>query len=250
MCCFSGPVKEVSATRIFARMLSPGRQGLAYQMQFAADAAVAMILPIPVLANSADDAVRFISLEGYPTMFADMYKPFAPPVALGPPSRSHSNAPQTLKVHAVGAFVASFAPRLADFARLDPQFRMPSGTLDRIPEYADWGFAVFQLAATRTPSEVHPMAFEFPTRDASRLFFPTVHVHDGAVHEHAEFRHHLYLQGADHDRAFHSSQRTTSHFMKPEQTHGLVDPARWLSHRRIYGKQPNRDQWVTLPAAS
>ncbi len=46
-------------------------------------------------------------------------------------------------------------------------------------------------AATR---EYHPMAFEFPRRDPSQLFFPTVHVHDGKVHETAHFDHSLYCQ--------------------------------------------------------
>jgi len=79
MCCFSGPVKDVAATRIFARMASAGRQLLAYEMQFAADVPVAMILPIPTPPNSPDAAVRFISLEKYPTLFEDLHAVFAWP---------------------------------------------------------------------------------------------------------------------------------------------------------------------------
>lgn len=48
MCCFSKNVESVSATRIFARMMSPGHQGLAYQMNFSSAEDMAMILPIPV----------------------------------------------------------------------------------------------------------------------------------------------------------------------------------------------------------
>ena len=39
------------------------------------------------------------------------------------------------------------------------------------------------------------MAFRFPTRDATTLFFPTMHVHDGTIPESATFDHALYCQG-------------------------------------------------------
>jgi hypothetical protein len=39
------------------------------------------------------------------------------------------------------------------------------------------------------------MAFEFVTRQPDTLFFPTLHVHDGLVHESAKFDHYLYYQG-------------------------------------------------------
>ena len=37
------------------------------------------------------------------------------------------------------------------------------------------------------------MAFDFP-RAAKKLFFPTVHIHDGKVHDKADFDHALYCQ--------------------------------------------------------
>ncbi|MBA3454882.1 MAG: hypothetical protein H0T42_17470 [Deltaproteobacteria bacterium] len=249
MCCFSGVVKEVSATRIFARMVSPGRQVLAYQMQLATDAEVAMILPIPVPPNSADDAVRFISLERYPTMFDALYKAFAPVPALGPGRAQANSYAPPLEVHTVGAFIASFVPRLADFTRLDARFRVPPGTLDRIPEYADWGFAVFQLGATRGTAQVHPMAFEFPTRERTRLFFPTVHVHDGAVHPEAEFAHRLYAQGIAGVRPFVTNRSNASTFVDAERTEGIIDPDQPVSVRELVGMHPNRDQWTALPDA-
>ena len=47
---------------------------------------------------------------------------------------------------------------------------------------------MFQLAVTaNTLAEIHPMAFEFPTRHPDKLFFPTNHVHDGALHDKAVF---------------------------------------------------------------
>jgi hypothetical protein len=54
---------------------------------------------------------------------------------------------------------------------------------------------VFQLAPGKVT--VHPMAFTFPTRAPERLFFPTVHVHDGRFHTTAKFDHALYYQRED-----------------------------------------------------
>src|SRR5690606_16069404 len=103
-----------------------------------------------------------------------------------------------LAVHEVGDFVASFVPTLADFRRLDPQFVIPQESWDKIPEYSDYGFAVFQLKSL--VGNPHPMAFEFTTRWPDRIFFPTVHIHDGEVHDREEFDHTLYLQHPEFDR--------------------------------------------------
>ena len=194
MCCFTGTVSRVDGTSIFARMMAPGRQLLVYELSLAAEAEVAMVLPLPVPARSGEDAVRFLDLKAVPEFFARLEAIFAPPVLRSFAATEMSL--ETLEVHTVGDFVASFVPSLADFARLDPRFRMPAGTLDRVPDYADWGFAVFQLAAPGGAAKIHPMAFEFVTRDPNRLFFPTLHVHDGALHDGAEFAHSLYTQGA------------------------------------------------------
>ncbi len=84
MCCFSvaspigwaarlvrafTPPVHVSATNIFARMVAPGSQVLAYGMNLDTKQPVAMILPLPVVVGSGEDAVTFISLEKQPHMF-------------------------------------------------------------------------------------------------------------------------------------------------------------------------------------
>ena len=72
-------------------------------------------------------------------------------IALASGVTVHSNtnkpaAPQAaLKVHSVGKFVASFVPSQSDFDRLDPQFVIPKESWAKLPEYQDFGFAVFQL---------------------------------------------------------------------------------------------------------
>lgn len=59
MCCFSLSVQRVANTRIFSRRLDETRQGIAYQMEFAADSDLAMILPLPVVPRSGEEAVKF-----------------------------------------------------------------------------------------------------------------------------------------------------------------------------------------------
>ena len=78
MCCFSRPVVSVHETNIFARGSTEDRQFVVYSMTLKSDDDLAMILPLPVPKNVAEDAVKFISLEKYPDFFADFRKPRFP----------------------------------------------------------------------------------------------------------------------------------------------------------------------------
>ena len=193
MCCFSGasgPI-NVNGTKIFARATA-GRQLLVYAMHLDAPEDMAMILPVPVPVGAGEDTLRFIDLSRWPGFFAALDRCFPELVALAPQARSPAPT-STLTVHTVGAFEASYVPTIADFVRLDPRFRLADRVWQALPMYHDWGFAVFRLRAGA--QEVHPMAFEFPTRVPGALYFPTVHVHDGRVHRNARFAHTLYFQG-------------------------------------------------------
>ncbi len=158
MCCFSGNVTSVSDTNLFARSAVGDRQFLVYSMQYEADSELAMILPLPVPPAAPEDALQFIDLSGYPAFFADLRLGFPEPIPRGAPLQ-RLGAPQAkaLRVYDVGSFEASFVPQPADFERLDGRFRLPAGVWDQLPQYRDWGFAVFKLkSGVRT---VHPMAF-------------------------------------------------------------------------------------------
>ncbi len=200
MCLFSQPVSLVCGTQIFARVIggAPPRQILVYEMEFSAAGDLAMLLPLPTPKASAEDAVHFVSLEDYPQFFKDMKKGFPEPqmrsIARG--GAAPANATDTLEVHDVGAFEASFVPTQADFSRLDERFRLPAGVLDALPDVADYGFAVFKLKAGEK-QKVHPMALTFPTRNPSQIFYPTSHLHDGTFSSRAMFDHALYFQGSD-----------------------------------------------------
>lgn len=234
MCCFSGPVDHVNATRIFARRAG-SRQHLVYAMSFSARSELAMILPIPVKPGSGERAVEFVDLSGYPDFFEDLEKNFA---RSGEELLSLDADPMgavlglDLEVHDVGAFEASYVPSLADFARLDRRFRLPEGIV-RGPfgqKYARHGFAVFKLKPG-DEVEVHPMAFVFPSAlPATDVFFPTVHVHDGErMPERALFDHALYVQGGrpvPGPSPVHW-QRSTRHLgttVDADKARGVVDP--------------------------
>src|SRR5688572_19902922 len=115
MCMFSRRVEHVSATKIFAAGLPDGRQSLIYSMS---------------------DAIEFVNLENYKDVFDDLKRAF-PDLGTfaqaAPLSRGGPVAKSVLKVHAVGAFEASYVPRASDFDRLDPRFRLPPSVLETLP---------------------------------------------------------------------------------------------------------------------
>jgi hypothetical protein len=162
-------------------------------------------------------------------------------------------------VHEVGDFVASFVPGVDDFARLDPRFSIPKTVWSAIPEYADYGFAVFQLK--ETSGSPHPIAFEWKTRLRDSIYFPTVHIHDGTVHAEDTFHHVLYLQEArfdarvgDYDGPEHADPTTgyirskskASLFVDTDKALGAIDGDLLLHKTSRVGLLPNKDTFKNL----
>ena len=246
MCCFSREVRMVADTNIFARASKGGRQFLVYSMRVDAPKELAMILPIPVPAKSAEDAVKFISLKEYDAFFTDLKKCFPEPPPPSPSRDSKRPAPKAaaLPVVEVGAFAASFVPSIGDFERLDERFRLRSEVWKSLPQYSDYGFAVFQLKEGE--QKVHPMAFEFPRRKADKLFFPTVHIHDGQVRLKARFDHALYCQ-VDEGTSTVEWDESPGHArqsVKVEKAQGLIEPDAHVYRRRLVGMLENADTWA------
>lgn len=244
MCIFSGDISTVSSTHIFARGDGES-QHLVYQMTYAASDELAMVLPLPVMLPSTDHAVQFISLEAYPHFFADMHRGF--PTRGVTMAAATDLAAEALVVHDVGLYEASYVPSLASFSRLDRRFQLPSHVWDRLPEYIDYGFAVFKLKASADPQEVHPMALRFPRRNGQLLYFPTLHVHDGEAHTEAQFDHTLYCQADDlseHLKDWRRSSQNADHFMDVSLSSELVLPASHVWCREIFGLNTNTDSCV------
>lgn len=267
MCCFTGPIRHVSGTNIFARATDAQRQLLVYAMKLDATSDVAMVLPIPVPPGSSEDAVRFIDLSDAPDFFAQLNQLFPPVPRPASPQRQGGIELQAraLVVHQVGDFEASFVPSIDDFERLDGRFRLPQKTWHTLPAYNDYGFAVFKLRMNHArpglaarvrnaflldpappylpPRQFHPMAFSFPRRDATKLFFPTVHIHDGEVHAEAAFDHALFMQGTAQegwerstDRAAKASSSTRKH----------LDEGALVMRKTMRGMLANRDLFVDV----
>ena len=248
MCMFSTFVSSVANTNIFARNSVDAHQFLVYSMHYQADSDLAMILPLPTPPSPSEDALRFIDLSGYPRFFDDMDQGFVKPICRNSAASAARASKPTLKVHEVGSFQASFVPNLQDFVRLDGRFRLPDQVWEQMPQYSDYAFAVFKLQAGA--KNVHPMAFEFPRRNPRKLFFPTVHVHDGIVEAYAHFDHSLYWQspGDRVDGAFSSvgssfdrSIGPAKQFMKIARTQGIVEADTIIRTKRLAGTQVNRD---------
>lgn len=241
MCCFSRPVRHVADTEIFCRMGEKGNQVVVYSMQLDAAEELAMILPIPVHANSTESAVKFLDFSGYADFFVDLNRHFRQRgSSFGPDAPRAANALQ-LKVQRVGNFDASFVPTVADFPRLDARFRLPLEVWQGLPEYGDFGFVVFKLRAGE--AKVHPMAFAFPSRNSSKIVFPTVHIHDGKVHKKAGFDHALYVQepAPKVRMEWEESERPAMRHMNIPATKGAVRPEHHIYRKTLKGMLKNED---------
>ena len=253
MCIFTDEIQHVSSTRIFASM-EGYKQALIYDMYLSTGDDTAMVLPIPVTLEKGGNPVEFVDLSGYAEVFDDLHDLFPQilDLSLG---LSEDGGAEFLEVEQVGEFEASFVSNPSEFSRLDPRFRLSNSVLEKIPAYTDYGFVVFKLR--KGASKIHPMAFWFETRDVSKLFYPTVHVHDGSVHITEEFDHALYAQGSllEHPGL--------------GRTYGLVDSTNGLENREklqkmvskskcivsddseiyrqlLVGELPNKDTWFNL----
>jgi len=222
-----------------------------------------MILPIPIPPDGPEDAVTFLDLSACPTFFEDLDRLFPTPAGIAfeeDPPRGGMAPQAMLVVHDVGDFEASFVPTPRDFGRLDARFRLPHDVWEELPAYHDWGFCVFKLKTRQRPSgflglfkgrpisetrTVHPMAFEFPRRDPSGLFFPTVHVHDGAVHPTAEFDHALYCQTTREHEPLMDWSRSIAKCDRLMGARAWTAPDQWLYRKTLHGELPNRDTILT-----
>jgi|ERR1043165_1066516 hypothetical protein len=247
MCIFSQSVRRVSQTNIFARVVGE-KQFLVYEMSLASETDVAMILPLP--ARSGDDSVSFINLSRYSSFFSDMDRCFPRPMSRSQTLSVAAGARETLIVYRVGAFDASFVPKRSEFDRLDPRFRLRQDLWSALPQYADYGFAVFQLRAG--DAHIHPMALSFLSADPALLYFPTVHIHDNAVHETAEFDHALFAQAVADTPEWHNSPILPREVMDfgnlvvSDRTRGTVNPTLPIARRIIRGISTNADTWVAV----
>ena len=155
-----------------------------------------------------------------------------------------------LEVIQVGNFEASFVPTVKDFNRLDKRFRLPAELFKTMPDYKNFGFAVFKLKPGS--QTVHPMAFDFPTAQTAKIFFPTVHIHDGKIHKRATFDHVLYCQPSESSRLklsdWEESEKLASRFVDLKKSAGLIASGEHCYKRELRGMLANTDTFVEFSA--
>jgi hypothetical protein len=94
------------------------------------------------------------------------------------------------------------------------------------------------------------MAFTFPRRDLSTVFFPTVHVHDGEVHDQAHFDHTLYVQHDGDLSATYWNRGVTPRHVHLDigRSKGLIDADVTMQSIGLRGTRTNQDTWVRIGA--
>ncbi|MEZ4240699.1 MAG: hypothetical protein R3F59_32010 [Myxococcota bacterium] len=227
--CLLIPAAEVTRTNIFARDRGDGWQDLAYAMRLDAPTDVAMVLPLPTDPRAGAAAVRFHDLSDSPDLFDRLEDCFEVTQLLSVDSLS-------LPVVEVGSFDATFVPTADDFRAVDPRFRLPPAVWRAWPAMRGMSFAVFALRPGE--HDVHPMGLSFRRADPTTLYFPTLHLHDGVVHEEAHFDHRLYAQSRTDRPALQRWRRSDG----PLGAVGpLVDPDAPGWRLELYGTLPNTD---------
>jgi hypothetical protein len=210
-----------------------------------------MVLPLPVKKDSDENAVHFIDLKDYPDFFTDVESGFPKPVKKSHGLFEDGAIPATanlapLPVLQVGDFEASFVPTVRDFNRLDARFQLPPELFNKMPDYQHFGFAVFKLKPG--VQTVHPMAFDFPAAKVENIFFPTVHIHDGQVHEQADFDHVLYCQPGGNLRpklsGWKESPKLAGSFVAVKKSKDIVLPEEHCYKRELRGLLENTDTIV------
>jgi len=231
-------------------MGAKGSQVVIYSMLLDTADDVAMVLPIPVKEGVNEGDVPFLNLSTYSDFFPKLDRGF--PVqrsktAIGTDPFGAVAGAAPLQVQSVGSFEASFVPRVEDFLRLDERFRIAPEIWGKLPEFNDYGFVVFKLKAGN--ARVHPMAFAYPARDRSRITFPTVHIHDGTVHELADFDHALYCQSESSEvrMGWRESVALPGGYVNLDRLHGTVLRDQHVYKRQMRGEFVNAD--VVVAAA-
>ena len=110
--------------------------------------------------------------------------------------------------------------------------------------------ADFRTRLSTLPSPVQSFgpprsSFGSPQGEQSTLFFPTLHIHDGAVHASADFDHALYFQTRVRVPGFfETASATVREIVDLTRAAGVVDADAPLRRIVLRGRHPNRDTVV------
>jgi hypothetical protein len=235
--------------RFLPAMPVPEKQFLVYSMNYRVGEDLAMVLPLPVPVGSKEDAVQFIDLHGYGEFFADLQSGF--PVAASDKRRPLSRSMPSHCRQRRSRWFRSAASKRRLCRRSKTLrasmlgFACRTGFGTSCPPTKSRGLRCSSCA--RMPARCIRWRLRFLAPIASKLFFPTVHIHDGKVHDTAHFDHSLYCQvGSQYGKTtgWEETPQLASAFVKVAATKGIVDGSAHCYRKTILGNQKNQDTWL------
>eukprot|EP01095_Lingulamoeba_sp_RSL-Kostka_P010756 TRINITY_DN392_c0_g1_i2.p1 TRINITY_DN392_c0_g1~~TRINITY_DN392_c0_g1_i2.p1 ORF type:complete len:320 (+),score=103.70 TRINITY_DN392_c0_g1_i2:102-1061(+) len=202
MCIFNAKISVVKSTRLFAGILSNGKQLMVYSNYVSAEFegpgmenkgelqdkmnkiqeeesdqdSNAMILPYPT--NLGTD-VELVNLEDYKTLFKDCNDAFPTKKIIERSARSMSMERGLLTVHKVGCYNVSVAKSLDDIDLIDEKvFKLADNVRSLLEKHysENFGFLICCFN-TNDPSEKHPLGYIHHPLPDNTLFIPTRHEH-------------------------------------------------------------------------
>ena len=224
-----------------------GRQSLALSLRISAATDIGLIVPVPIAPGAAESEVRLLSTDGSQSLFESLASGFSP--ATGRPHRRDADeeaAPRTVRYAAAQAMRAVYVPSIADFDRVAAHLRLPEAALASRPEYASYGFYVFELPAGQNVRIV-PMGFDFPTRHPEAVYFPTWYGDPTWMPDEGHRDITVYTQFGER-LGWEETRETATRFVNASATRGLIAPDRPVQRKILFGDGNNEDLLAALPS--
>ena len=229
-------------TRMFGRINNFGEQVLIITLHVEphGNADAVLFMPVPVKPGGR---CGFFDVE-YDDLFADLDKCWEPSFVISQSAQAQAAMDEgTLFPATAPASNGTFFQTRSDLGRLDPKLRPPPAA---VAPYADYGFAMFRLP--KSESKVKPLALVFESREAKKLFFPTLTLVDGNVPDKARFEHRCYLQvwtGARPEGWLESDVPANEH-VDLQRAKSLVRGELRVHRTELRGERKNEDLWARL----
>ncbi len=242
---FSQPVTELADINLYGRV-SGDRQCLVVALRYTAEAETALVLPLPVRKGCGAHEVRTLSMDHCGSFFASLAMGFTsgPTANRRGTSDEEEDAPKTVRFTRASVKKSVYVPTITDFADVDWQWKLPTTTLAAHPQYGSFGFMLHVLPAG-TNVRVGPVALDFPTRDPSRIFFPTLQSRGGPVPQSVMQDCVLYCQDTPR-QGLDETPDPASKTMVVAPPEAILNVHHVVQRQALYGSTENRDTWIEI----
>eukprot|EP01128_Nolandella_sp_AFSM9_P009118 TRINITY_DN5756_c0_g1_i1.p1 TRINITY_DN5756_c0_g1~~TRINITY_DN5756_c0_g1_i1.p1 ORF type:complete len:285 (-),score=44.64 TRINITY_DN5756_c0_g1_i1:87-941(-) len=244
MCIFNTKVGVVRSTKILVAATAKGRQVTVYENavsvvggntrkpgQYGKKAALeeqvreernnnAMILPCP-LTEGSDIIPLNLSRDSF--SFANLDKGFPEKPQLRSNARGSTNSfsfEKKLEVVQIGAYSVSIAKSLVDLSRIDTGvFKVNESILPALRERYSVRFG-FVICAFNPANKIepHPIGYVHDPPESKNLFVPTLHIHDGKVHQKENFDQNIYSVNTDEQSGQSPADLEKAYKTKPQKS--------------------------------